>query len=370
MGKDNGFSGSRFYRPELDVLRFFAFSCVFLAHSWLGDSTIARTLQLAAQVGLPLFFLLSSFLITELLERECVRAGTIHLRSFFVRRILRIWPLYLTFIVGTYLFWHNTVLATEPITRGRFISYLVMVANWYAVVKRNIGLSPISPLWSISVEEQFYLLWAFLYKPGGKTLATIASMLTFPVAMIAIFYVTRQPGATDVELWPNSFVLFIFFGAGAIIALYKHRLPRPSCCAIRLASFSGSLLIALLGVVLFKPVGTVSFAQSVGRYGCMLIAAAGLLLSAYGSSNAGRSRLLVYLGKISFGLYVFHMLTIEWADELTLRVLKLVHHGGALITLVLSAVLTVSLAALSYRFLESPFLRLKDRFAVVKTRTI
>ncbi len=96
----------RFYRPELDALRFFAFSCVFLCHGPALDLTqdAAKSHRAATRFlaiffhsgafGLPIFFLLSAYLITELLIRERDRTGEIHLKDFYVRRILRIWPLY------------------------------------------------------------------------------------------------------------------------------------------------------------------------------------------------------------------------------------------------------------------------------------
>lgn len=96
----------RYFRPELDVLRFLAFLSVFTVHRmdhlpvdparhfWLYN------ICLLGNFGVPVFFLLSAFLITELLMREDDRLGTIHIRSFYMRRILRIWPLYFAVFYG------------------------------------------------------------------------------------------------------------------------------------------------------------------------------------------------------------------------------------------------------------------------------
>src|ERR1700690_2343892 len=98
-------SPARFYRPELDALRFFAFLAVFVYHTSPSDppyysarhipcAYLVAAASHAGAFGVDLFFLLSAYLITELLLRERDECGQVHLDSFYVRRILRIWPLY------------------------------------------------------------------------------------------------------------------------------------------------------------------------------------------------------------------------------------------------------------------------------------
>ena len=115
LGRENEYragpastSSSRYYRPELDVLRFFAFMFVFIthrndlapidpaAHPWFHAFTMTGV------YGVPVFFLLSAFLITELLERERKLTGRINARAFYIRRILRIWPLYFLVFLAWY----------------------------------------------------------------------------------------------------------------------------------------------------------------------------------------------------------------------------------------------------------------------------
>src|SRR5919202_1515794 len=99
-------SARRFYRPELDAFRFFAFLCVFGFH-WMdyvpvdaARQPIAYVVLTAGAFGLPVFFLLSAFLIIELLLRERAETQQIHIGSFYLRRILRIWPLYFLALYG------------------------------------------------------------------------------------------------------------------------------------------------------------------------------------------------------------------------------------------------------------------------------
>ncbi len=103
---------SSYYRPELDALRFFAFLCVFSFHRMdyvPTDPVRNHWLYLIGNVGpfgVPVFFLLSAFLITELLLREREKPGRIHIRAFYVRRMLRIWPLYFVAFFGLALLNH------------------------------------------------------------------------------------------------------------------------------------------------------------------------------------------------------------------------------------------------------------------------
>src|SRR5580700_10426510 len=98
----------RFYRPELDLLRLLAFALIFVHHatpaSYIRSYPFLQRFSDACEAGLQLFFLLSAFLIAELLLREKEETGSIHLKAFYIRRILRIWPLYfLTISAGAAL---------------------------------------------------------------------------------------------------------------------------------------------------------------------------------------------------------------------------------------------------------------------------
>ncbi len=157
----------RYYQPGLDALRFFAFLSVFLHHSLNthGRSTLMRYTLLGRLVplvhdacgfGLSLFFFRSAYLITSLLELEKARTGNVHLRRFYVRRMLRIWPLYVGYLGGVWLlgrFWQPA-----GFSLWLLLAMLGMVGNWFMGMFRG-GNDVVNHLWSISVEEQFYLLW-------------------------------------------------------------------------------------------------------------------------------------------------------------------------------------------------------------------
>ena len=172
--QDSG-AGGQYYRPELDVLRFFAFFSVFCYHAlpgvevgnhsgWERAAAIGLSaFKSAGSFGVCLFFVLSSFLITELLIRERSKTGTVHIKAFYTRRILRIWPLYFFFLFVGFLLGH--LVPEWNLETPRLLAFLALLGNWYVAVF-GWSANPIAPLWSISIEEQFYLIWPGLAKVG------------------------------------------------------------------------------------------------------------------------------------------------------------------------------------------------------------
>ncbi|HEV2698570.1 MAG TPA: acyltransferase [Terriglobales bacterium] len=378
---------ARFYRPELDVLRFFAFLSVFLHHGlpnfeashFTGKPLIVVQLEsvfkTAASFGVCLFFVLSAYLITELLDRERSLAGTVNIGSFYVRRILRIWPLYFIFLF--FAFGLGEILPACHIEPARLWSFVFLAGNWY-VAAAGCAAFPIAPLWSISLEEQFYLAWPWIAKLGGPTLIAGLSLALLPASWVMLVVLSRRGTAPDSAIWVNSFVQFQFFALGALLALglkrRNHSLGRLS----RVALVGTGLLCWTLaaGVCHIKSNAPPPSASSL-VFGYMLVAVgcASLLFGVLGVSRRFSPRLL-YLGKISYGLYVFHMLAIHGAwkaiasagtlsqSSISMKIVRLLSAQAV----ALSA--TMLLAILSYRFLESPFLKLKERFTVVRSRAV
>ncbi len=164
----------RFYRPELDVLRFIAFLAVFVCHGprlLVGASAPAWKIRIvhvfeayahSGAWGVCLFFLLSSYLITELLLQERHKTDTVHLKAFYIRRILRIWPLYFAGVaIAIAVGLHNS---TYRLSRSEIL-YLLCFVGWMG---KAYHFNPMGPLWSISCEEIFYIVWPTVVKMRGK----------------------------------------------------------------------------------------------------------------------------------------------------------------------------------------------------------
>jgi peptidoglycan/LPS O-acetylase OafA/YrhL len=320
----------------------------------------------AGALGVFVFFLLSSYLITELLVREKQKTGTIHIKSYYVRRTLRIWPLYflflgLAFVVGLIV----------PIYRmpGKELAMMMLLSgNWY-FAQYGWGVGFVSHLWSISVEEQFYLAWPLFLKLGGRRTLYAGCVALILLSFASIFFLAHRGSTANPAIFVNSFAICCFFALGGMMALWVHGRTPTLALPVR-----GLLMV--LGVVLFTIAAAVcgihdltviSAGREMAGYllsciGCLLVffAFLGALVPSWG-------RALIYLGKISYGLYVFHLLCqimMGWFEK---HVLHLEHWP---LSFPFTLLLTILCAGLSYRFVESPFLKLKERFAFVQSRRV
>lgn len=377
-GSTPAVTSSSFYRPELDALRLFAFSAVFFHH--LGSKryfVIAHRWTLAMQqagaFGVCLFFLLSAYLITELLWKEQEKTGTIHLPSFYVRRILRIWPLYFALLIFYVILGHFIPLFS--VSRGRILALFFLAGNWYSSVYgwHDVALALVV-MWSISVEEQFYLLVPSIARWGGKRAVWVVSIFFLVLAQVALFFLGKHHVPANPKIWTNSLVQFQFFAAGCILALVlKDRAPGWNLPTRLLAAAAGLALWLTAGGplhVMALPVEPGRVGLNVG-YTLVLVGTVLIFLAVWGMPAKWVPRWAIYLGKISFGLYLFHafFFVILWRTRAAVYVDRLKHYCPVADFLI-EAVLTVAAASLSYQFFEKPFLRLKSRFTFVRSRPV
>jgi peptidoglycan/LPS O-acetylase OafA/YrhL len=360
----------------LDVIRFFAFLLVFLLHCLPQTPGVAlvsfvhsaQAANLVASIvnmfgfGLCLFFFLSAYLITELLLRERARTGTIHIASFYQRRMLRIWPLYL---LATAI---GAAIAFAGHSTGdlmRCLSYIFMLGNLYAV-RHGWTSNPISPLWSISVEEQFYIIWPLLIKLTGEIGAWVGAAFFAITAFAVTLHLANAGSSSNIEVWANSFVQFMMFAAGTMFALACRgrtpNLPNWLRCVLPVAAF-GLWFIATF-VLKIRSEGKAPGGLGVPAGFVLVAVGCALLCASLLGIQARMPSVLVYLGKISYGLYVFH----EFAMYIVSHGINGTSIAGRLIRIFLSLALTVLLAAISYRYFETPFLRMKDRLSSIRTR--
>jgi len=357
--------GKTLYFPALDGLRFVAFLLVFVHHLPRSEVAPLRILGEVGWAGVHVFLFLSAYLLTAILRSEQETQGRISVRRFLIRRALRIWPLYFAFC-GLTIGWTYLRRSYSPDDLPHLLGLSLFSENW---VSGSFGYSTIlfTPhLWTISLEEQFYLLlpwllarWLAVPKPKALTTGLLVSWIIFVAARgMAITLGTPHPWIWTSLFCADSLLLGTWLGAR------RASITLPS--ARRLASWLGSA--AVVSPSLLPAIERIEW-HHVPMYSFVAVGAALICTACIDAPTATRvlgNGPLRYLGKISYGLYVFHIAAIEFSA-------RIVHRLGmeswlAMFTCALS--LTIAISALSYQVLEKPFLRVKRRFESVHTRAV
>ncbi len=353
----------RVYFPGLDAVRFYAAFCVLYSHlintaDNLTGHGIRRLwpLELFLLTGLDsvrLFFVLSGFLITYLLLVERERSGYIAVPAFYWRRTLRIWPVYFIVIGLTLVIlpitggWSNDSLWT-----GGLPLFIVMLPNL------AIGINPMTLLntyWSVGVEEQFYLVWPWLVKwcAPRSLWKLFAAALIVRALMIASTPYLSPPLAYFVS--SLSFECMILGGVGALLVFQQSRLLRLLYNRyVQVFALALILAVAVVNGADYIPAETYPFITS-----CFFLVAI-LNIATNPDSLLKLDRLTLFnrLGRVTYGIYMYHPLVLYVVGRALLG-LQTPWYEIAMYGLGIG--LSISVAVLSFRYLEQPILRLKDR---------
>ena len=357
----------------LDSLRFLAALFVVLNHIPMNQAGAGLpnphwgALFYRGAPAVAFFFTLSGFLITYLLLGEQRRTGTIGVGRFYLRRACRIWPLYFV-IVALGLAFYNFVLPRLGIVYP--VEYnLGLAAVLYTLFLPNVmnGLYRVggilNPLWSIGVEEQFYLAWAPAMRRFHGVLPRLAAGLL--AVSFGVFCLNRLEvfGGGSVQGIVGQ-LRFHFMAAGSLCAwaLYRHR---ERFLALPIFSSRAFQWVLLALLVEFYVTGLLPWGWFFEEALQVLLYAWLIVTVAANPKNVVRigNPAFEYLGTISYGLYMWHMVAIYGTSAL-FRATDwwrghLVLYWLAYYAIALGA--TVLIAHLSFRWLEQPFLRLKDR---------
>lgn len=366
-------NAEKFQIPNLDANRFLAFLLVFCSHGFIATSQQVKESdsyqwfdiwKITGTLGVEYFFVLSSFLICFLYFKELETNSNFSLRNFLVRRTLRIWPLYfaMIFIGFTYAFYRNQ--SGNPIADLPNFFYFATFTLNFSMIEQGAGfLLFLTFLWSIAVEEQFYILLSFLFK-----FSRIRPLLLF-FGFIVVSLLFRMYHADELRnSYFNTISVLGNFGVGGIAAylyFWKNELYFKIIEAKKTHVFLFFSLL-FLSILFFPWISTLPYFAIFYRLYYSILFALFILYISSGKStyfNLGKSKFLNYLGKISYGLYCFHGISISLLI-LVLQNLKLEETlwHTFLIYPILILSFTFVLAHLSYRYFESIFLRLKKKF--------
>jgi len=356
------------YFPGLNGLRAIAALTVLWGHVFqidFADWGVSNVLNIPIfGGGVTLFFVISGFLITYLLLEEKQQTTDISIPKFYFRRILRIWPLYYAFIaiciLVLYLFGQET-----SIINGRLWFYILLMAN--VPFASHVGLPLIVHLWSIGVEEQFYLFWPWVVKHSERLLRYA---IIICIVMVIAKYTTYCVSICKFGIGGGKYLIYRLLSVtrfqcmmvGAIGAILFNRQSK------FIMFFCKKYIQILLWIFLIAFPFYSKCMPSVTIDEFIAIVSLGLIVGQVSSRGVINleNRVCDFIGKISYGIYVIHPLLLFLLSKLWK---SLDFQWPALLQCVaiftLSISLTVLVAFLSYRYFEGIILRYKTRFAVV-----
>ena len=348
------------HTPALDGLRGLAIVLVMWSHfvtvgGLVDDSNAGFRLLRGGFVGVDLFFVLSGFLITGILLDAPKTTGS-YFRVFYLRRAVRIFPLYYAILIGVFL--------TRPAGPDSPAWYWLFASNLGATLKSDWLVSPkgvsLSHFWSLAVEEQFYLVWPLLVRFLNRRSLEKTCMGLLVIAPVIHFTLHFSGNPVGAYLFTGTRLNTL--AAGALLAIVfrdreRWRIWMSWAPQVGLAAAA----ISVLGLIFPVQISLVPFAPLL--WGALLM----LVMQPLSRiSQVFSGRILVAFGKYSYGLYLLHYLFDPWLKDVLYPkwIVGIAGNGGASVALfmIVATILTFSAALLSWNLLEKPFLSLKRHF--------
>jgi peptidoglycan/LPS O-acetylase OafA/YrhL len=309
-------------------------------------------------IAVDFFFILSGFLIIYLLLIEKSSSGTISMKKFYIRRVLRIFPLYYLIILIAYFFLQE---ASDNIEWNKLLYF---AGNFWMIAKNSWTISGLNPLWSISIEEHFYL-----FIPALMLLIPTKYLKYLFIAIIVGSIVFRIYSTETIDnnwmtIYMHTFSQIDLMAIGGLLAIYhfnneiKFNIPIISLISIVFALF------ILMSMVDSKDFSTVYFA-SIKKYLFTIPLLLVLILFVFNTNpildGIKNNSILNYLGKISYGIYMYNAIIIDLLEKCDCL------QKCYFIKFFLDVSLTLIAAIVSYEIFEKQFIKLKNRFQVVNT---
>ncbi|WP_432797887.1 acyltransferase family protein [Poriferisphaera sp. WC338] len=359
----NNFQNTRHF-ASLDGLRCFCILAVLWHHSIRPENLPLQSLT-RGFLGVDMFFVLSGFLITALLIRERTTHGNISLRAFWARRSLRIFPIYYLMLFVLAIMYLVTAAPDDPnriFFFDNLIYNLTYTSNWNLTPETNL-----SPLWSLATEEQFYLLWPLAEVFASKhiklvfyfTLLTISQAFNFGF-LYALLPTNTATYLSQLEVMQCSFTP-ILLGVG--LAYLLHHKPSFNLLASLLHHRFTPFIITIILFALIEctPAQIIGYPRLLIQLAMTALTAAVVIREDHFARPILAFKPIVFVGAISYGLYLYHPWTLHFTRILYQKMIA--EQSWPLIDFILGSIISISIAALSFKLLETPILKLKHRFS-------
>ncbi|WP_426060761.1 acyltransferase family protein [Hymenobacter sp. B1770] len=368
----------RIFFPNLDGLRFLAFFAVFLFHSFYSpDASVKASLVYQVPysitrdgyLGVNFFFVLSGFLITYLLLIEKQLTGRVAIGAFYMRRILRIWPLYFAvvlfgFIIYPWLKMHFGQSAIQEPAQPLY--YLLFLANFNEIYY-GCETPSLAVLWSVAVEEQFYLVWPLLVaavpmrRAGWLFIGVILLSMVFRAFNLGSNLVLGLHTLSVIgDMAMGGLTAWLCFRDDRLIKMVKGWSRR----GIVTGYIAGVLFILARNLLVEIPPYLIFDRLLLSVFFAFI-----LLEQNYAEHSVvkmSQFRFLSYWGTYTYGLYCLHYLALLFAIQIMHRSgLNSTPLGVVVGDNVVALLLALAVSWVSYNFYEKPFLKLKNRFAFI-----
>lgn len=364
---------------NLNGLRFLCFLSVFLFHSfhttfeYIENSPVYRfvveDLFGNGNLGVNFFFVLSGFLITYLLIEEKKLNGQIDVKRFWLRRILRIWPLfYLCVIFGFYLFpILKTAFGQSPNETATIYYYLTFTNNFEFIKKGPPDASILGVLWSIAVEEQFYLIWPII-------------LFAVPIKRCWIVFILIIGGSIVFRWLHDNHVILDYHtlscigdmsmgGLGAWLSIEHNEFKSRIINLKKIEVIAIYLLFVLIFLFRDEALESTPWIKPFERAVISVTFLAIILEQNYAAKSLfkmSQFKLVSSLGVTSYGLYCLHFVGILITTTLTNQSSLNTHLWQVLVMETVCALsITIVISKVSYEYYEKPFLKLKEKFAYI-----
>lgn len=354
-----GFNRKHFH--TFDALRFFSFLIVFIHHVPIPESSIFSFFSKSGGIGVTFFFVLSGFLITYILIHEKSSTGQILLKKFFVRRILRIWPLFYAMILFAFLTpYLLSILHISYSNEGykpNWLMSMLFLENYKMMITDCFpNVSPLRIMWSLCIEEHFYIIWGILISilPLRRIPHLIGGSIL--LANLSRIFYTRY-GLATADLFTN--IDYFAFGAiPAYILVSRNELLHK----VEKLSLSIKYLIALTTVILIFAIPNFKLEWlhllAPTFYGTFFSLTIIFTLTQKNYLKIKDNFWISKLGLFTYGLYLFHTIVINFF----LQISSITFYNNWQLLLVVSLMTTILISMLSYHIFEKQFLKLKTYF--------